>query len=422
MLGAFVLAAVAATAHAQTKVLDSVAAVVDNDVVMKSELDERVDSILQRIEMSERNPPPREALVPQVLDRLILERIQLSMARRAGIRISDAELNQAIARVAERQGMTADQFVRQAEQEGLSVSTIKEQMMTEMMISRVQESQVNRRIFVSDQEIDNFLSSREGQAQTSPEVNLGHILLPLSSAASEQAIEDTMAQARDIIEQVRGGADFRNMAITHSADQTALQGGDLGWRRTTQLPEVFIPVVRAMQAGEISEPVRSDAGIHLLKLYERRGGEKQVINQSKVRHILLKPNEIRDDAATREELARIAERIRSGEASFAEMAKEHSEDIGSALSGGELGWSMPGKFVPAFEQTVDALDEGEISQPFRSQFGWHIVQVTERRDQDFSEEIRRARAEQVLRQRKFEEELQVWQQEIRDKAYVDVKI
>ncbi len=181
-------------------------------------------------------------------------------------------------------------------------------------------------------------------------------------------------------------------------------------------------MVQQMQPGDISEPVRSNAGVHLLKLYDRRGGEKQMITQSKVRHILLKPNEIRDGEATREELARIAERIRSGEASFAEMAKEHSEDIGSALSGGELGWSMPGKFVPAFEQTVDTLDEGEISQPFRSQFGWHVVQVTERRNQDFSEEIRRARAEQVLRQRKFEEELQVWQQEIRDKAYVDVKI
>ncbi len=388
-----------------------------------SELNERVDSILKRIEMSGREPPPREKLVPQVLDRLILERIQVSMALRAGMRVSDSELNQAVSRVAQERGMTAEQFVQQASQEGLPISTIKEQMMMEMMISRVQQSQVNRRISITEQEIDNFLESEEGKSQTSPEVNLGHILLSLSPAASEQKVKETLATARDIRRKVREGeADFRNMAITHSADQTALQGGDLGWRRSSQLPEVFIPVVEQMQPGEVSEPVRSDAGIHLLKLYERRGGDKQMITQSKVRHILLKPNELRDGQAARRELSRIAEQIRNGEATFAEMAKEHSEDIGSALSGGDLGWSVPGKFVPAFEKTMDATEVGEISEPFKSQFGWHLLQVTERRDQDFSEDIRRARAEQILRKRKFEEELQVWLQEIRDRAYVDIKI
>ena len=408
-------------AAAEIRLLDSIAAVVDNDVVMMSELNDRVDSIYKRIQESGTEAPPREALVPQVLDRLIQERIQIAMALRAGVRVSDEELNQTIARVAQQQGLSTDEFVARAQQNGLSLDLIKEQMMMELMINRVQQAQVNRRINVTEQEIDNFLTSEEGKLWNSPEVHLGHILLPLSSAATPEEVDKTQAKARDIIDQLENGADFRKLAITYSGDQSALQGGDLGWRKTAQLPEVFIPVVGDMAAGQVSEPIRSNAGIHLLKLYERRGAEKQLITQSFVRHILLKPNQIRDDEATRKELERIADEIRNG-ADFAEMARQHSEDIGSALSGGDLGWSFPGKFVPQFEQAMDNTSLNMVSAPFRTQFGWHILQVTERRNQDFSEEIKRSQAENILRQRKFEEELPLWLQEIRDKAYVEIKI
>ena len=343
------------------------------------------------------------------------------MALRGGIRISDEELNQAVDQIARQQGLTTEQFIEQARQSGMSIDVIKEQLMMEMMISRVQKDQVNRRNNITDQEIDNFLASKEGQLWNSPEVNLGHILLPLSQGATAEEIDQATARAEEIIRRIRDGADFRQMAITYSGDQSALQGGDIGWRRSAQLPEVFIPVVEDLQPGEVSKPIRSDAGLHLLKLYERRGGEKQVVTQSFVRHILLKPNEIRDDEATRRELQEIADQILAG-ADFAEMAKQHSEDIGSALSGGELGWSFPGKFVPRFEEVMNDTPVNVISKPFRTQFGWHILQVTERRNQDFSEEIKRSQAEAILRERKFEEELQLWLQEIRDKAYVEIKV
>jgi len=409
------------SAHSEIKVLDSVAAVVDDDVVMLSELNERVDTIITRISQSGTEPPPREVLVPQVLERLIQERIQVAMAMRARIRISDEELNQAVARIARQQNMTTEQFVEAARRDGMPIHMIKEQIMMEMMIAQVQQSQVNSRIFVSEQEITNFLASEEAQMWSSPEVLLGHILLPLSAGASQEEFEATQAKASTIVAQLREGADFRQMAMTYSGDQAALSGGDLGWRHTSQLPEVFIPVVSRLEVGEVSDSIRSDAGIHILKLYERRGAEKQLINQNFVRHILLKPNEIRDDEMTRQEIEKIAEQIRAG-ADFAEMAREHSEDIGSALSGGELGWSLPGRFVPQFEAVMNEIPLNEISEPFRSQFGWHILQVTERRNQDFSDEIKRAQAENILRQRKFDEELQIWLQEIRDKAYVEIKI
>lgn len=407
--------------QAQVRMLDKVAAVVDNDVVMMSELNERVETIMARIRQSGTEPPPREVLVPQVLDRLIQERIQVAMALRAGIRISDEELNQAVARIAQQQGMSAEEFVEKARNDGMPIHMIKEQIMMEMMIAEVQKNQVNSRIFISEQEIDNFLASEEAQMWSSPEVNLGHILLPLSPAAGADEVAETQAKAQNIIDQLKSGADFRQLAITHSGDQSALQGGDLGWRRTSQLPEIFIPVVRELEQGELSTAIRSDAGIHILKLYERRGSQKQLITQNFVRHILLKPNEIRDDEVTRQELQKIADKIRAG-ADFAEMARQHSEDLGSALNGGELGWSVPGRFVPKFEEVMNSTPLNAVSEPFRSQFGWHILQVTERRNQDFSKEIKRAQAETILRQRKFDEELQLWLQEIRDRAYVEIKI
>ncbi|GIX31564.1 MAG: chaperone SurA [Porticoccaceae bacterium] len=407
---------------AAAQLLDRIVAVVDDDVVMASELEERLATIEARIRQSGAEPPPREVLAPQVLERLILERIQLAMAVRAGIRISDAELDQALAEVARSQGFpSTEAFLARARAEGMSEEAIREQLLTELMLTRLQQVQVNRRIQVTEQEIDNFLASEEGRLWDSPEVHLGHILLPLPANAPPDEVERTLAKARELIAELRAGADFRQLAIAHSADQSALEGGDLGWRRLAQLPALFIPVVEALAPGQVSEPVRSDAGVHILKLYERRGGEAQVITQSFVRHILLKPNEIRDDEATRRELAELARRIRAGE-DFAALAKQYSEDLGSARSGGELGWSFPGKFVPEFERVVEELPLGAVSDPFRTRFGWHIVQVTERRNQDFTEELRRARAEAILRSRKYEEELQLWLREIRDRAYVEIKL
>ncbi|MCK9564356.1 MAG: peptidylprolyl isomerase [Bacteroidales bacterium] len=420
-LAALVLVLAASPALSQVRLLDSIVAVVDNDVVMASELEERVDTIYQRIQESGTEVPPREVLIPQVLDRLILERIQLDMARRAGVRVSDEEINATIVSIAQSEGLAPEQFLQMITSEGLSIAALREQLSTEMTLARVQQAQVNRRIYISDQEVSNFLASDEGRNFVSPDVNLGHILLPLSSAASLDEVQAASDKARMILDRIAAGDDFRNLAITHSADQSALQGGDLGWRKMAELPAVFISPLSDLQPGEVTDMIRSNAGLHILKLYDKRGGEQQLIQQSKARHILLKPNEIRDDEATYARLAEIANSIRGGE-SFAEMARQHSEDLGSALSGGDLGWSLPGKFVPEFEQVMETIPLNEVSEPFRSQFGWHILQVTERRDQDFSEDIMRHQAENILRQRKFESELQIWLQEIRDEAFIDIKI
>lgn len=407
--------------NAEEVLIDSIAAIVDEDVVMASELDERVREIYVRLKDSNTQIPPGDVLVPQVLERLILERIQLSRGQRAGVRISDDEVNQSISQLAQSRGMTVDQMVEHAHQSGISLNRLREQVRTEMIVKRVQEGLVNRRINVSEQEIDNFLKSEEGQQWTSPDLNLGHIILPLSAGAPRDEVTMVENKARELFEQLQAGADFRSLAIANSAGQNALQGGDLGWRKTTQLPSIFITATDKLLPGEVSVPIRSDAGYHILKLYDRRGGSERIVLQHNVRHILIKPNEIRTEEETKAMLEGIRADIMNG-ADFAELARENSEDIGTALAGGSLGWSVPGQFVPDFENTMNNIPLNEVSEPFRSQFGWHILQVTERRRQDFSENMRRGQAKNILHKRKFEEELQIWLQEIRDEAFVEIKL
>ncbi len=401
--------------------LDHIVAVVDDDVVMASELEKRVADIYARLKNSETEIPEESVLVPQVLERLILERLQLNRAQRMGIRISDEEVTQAMERMAESREQTVAQMIEDARQSGIDLTSLRQQLRNEITINRVQESAVNRRIYISEQEVNNFLASEEGQQWSSPDVNLGHILLPLSSGASREDVAEVEQKVRNLYEQLQNGADFKSLAIANSGAQDALQGGDLGWRKTTQLPSIFVSAVDKLSPGEVSMPIRSDAGYHLLKLYDRRGGGEQIVQQHKVRHILLKPNEIRSEDDTRTMLEGMRADILGG-ADFAELARKHSEDIGTALGGGDLGWSLPGQFVPEFEKIMGSLDTMAISEPFRTQFGWHILQVTERRRQDFSDEIKRRQAENIIRRRKFDEEQQIWLREIRDEAFVDIKL
>ncbi len=407
---------------AEEVLLDRIVAIVNDDVVMASELESRVQDIYFRLEESGTKAPPQNVLVPQVLDRLILERLQLMLGQRAGIRFSDAELNQAMERLAKSKGTSIDGLVERAHQRGIKLAGLRQQIREEMIISKVQEGSLNRRISITEQEIENFLNSAEGRSWSSPDVNLGHILLSLSAGAPRDEVASVEQKIRDIYNQIQSGADFKSLAVANSAGQNALKGGDLGWRKTAQLPSLFITAIETLSPGQTSEPIRSNAGYHLLKLYERRGGSNtQLVKQHNVRHILLSPNEIRSDEETQAVLDDIRTEIING-GDFAELAKQHSEDIATALAGGSLGWSIPGKFVPTFEKTMNKIAVNEVSQPFRTQFGWHIVQVTERRNQDFSEDIKRSQASQILKQRKFQEELQVWQQEIRDEAFIEIKL
>ena len=405
---------------AQVTMLDRVVAIVDDDIVLNSELQQRMMTINEQIAQSGTQAPPQEIILQQVLERLISERLQLNMGYNAGIRITDEELNAAITRVAQSNGLTITQYIAEIQSRGGTIAVVREEIRNEMVIRRVQQGKVMRRIRISEQELDNFLTSEEGRFLISPDVNIGQILLSVPTGSSKNDTDGILARAQKLQTDTANGTDFRQLAIANSADQSALQGGDLGWRKMAQLPGVFIDAVEQLELGQVSDPIRSDAGYHLLKLYERRGGGKQLIEQHFARHILLKPNQIRDEQATIAELNGLREQVLAGE-EFAKLSKQLSEDPGSALKGGELGWSTPGMFVPEFEETMNSIALNEISAPFASQFGWHILQVTERRDQDFSSEILRNRAQNMLRERKYEEELQVWLQEIRDEAFIEIK-
>ena len=419
-LVALIILLVSLQASAQIRVLDKIVAIVDDDVVLKSELDQRMDAIVAQLTQSGTQMPPEKILEQQVLERLISERLQLTMGYDSGVRISDEELNQAIARIAASNKISVAQYIEQVNLQGSSISAMRGEIRNELTIMRVQQGKVMRRIRISEQELDNFLKSEEGRFVTSPDVNIGQILLSISSDSNRKSIDQVVGRADLLFNQIEQGADFRAIAIANSADQSALQGGDLGWRKMAQLPGVFIDAVEKLDIGEVSQPIRSAAGYHLIKLYERRGGEEQLVEQHFARHILIKPNQIRDQKTTINQLNELRKRSIAGE-DFAILAKEFSEDPGSALSGGELGWSTPGMFVPEFEQTMSTIAVNDISEPFASQFGWHILQVTERRQQDFSSEILRNKAQSMLRQRKYEEELQVWLQEIRDEAFIEIK-
>ena len=405
---------------AQVTMLDRVVAIVDDDIVLDSELQQRMMTINEQIAQSGTQAPPQEIILQQVLERLISERLQLNMGYNAGIRITDEELNAAITRVAQSNGLTITQYITDIQSRGGTIAVVREEIRNEMVIRRVQQGKVMRRIRISEQELDNFLTSEEGRFLISPDVNIGQILLSVPTGSSKNDTDGILARAQKLQTDTANGTDFRQLAIANSADQSALQGGDLGWRKMAQLPGVFIDAVEQLELGQVSDPIRSDAGYHLLKLYERRGGGKQLIEQHFARHILLKPNQIRDEQATIAELNGLREQVLAGDA-FAKLSKQLSEDPGSALKGGNLGWSTPGMFVPEFEETMNSIALNEISAPFASQFGWHILQVTERRNQDFSSEILRNRAQNVLRERKYEEELQVWLQEIRDEAFIEIK-
>jgi len=415
------------TCWAELVALDGIAAIVDEDVVMKSELSAHTDQYylqMQRqaaAQQQRQQVPPKEALASQVLDKLILDRIQLAMAERAGIKIGDKELNDALNRSAKQQNLSFDEFVAMAHSDGLSLAQLRTQFSQDMIIGRVQQGMVKRRIEISDQEVANFLNSEEGQLMTSPDLNVGHILLALPSSASTTVLDAALQRATQLRQQAIDSDDFRNTAILNSRGPNALKGGDLGWRKAIQLPPLFSAALSTLEPGQISQPLKSDAGIHLLKLYERRGGGEQLVQQTEIRHILVKPNEILTKEGALEKIAELRARIVAGE-DFADIAREYSEDPGTALKGGELGWSTSGQFVPIFESTAKALEVDEMSGPVYSQFGWHIIQVTGRRSEDFSETLITNKARNALGQRKYAEELPIWLQEIRSEAFVEIKL
>ena len=418
LLGAALLSG---AVHAAVQPLDRVVAIVDNDVVMQSQLDQRVHEVQQTIAKRGAGAPPTSALEQQVLERLIVENLQLQIGERSGIRITDEELNQAIGTIAQRNGMSIEQFRAALAADGLSYVDARDQVRREMIISRVRQRRVAERIQVTDQEVQNFLASDMGKMQLSEEFRLANILIPVSEGASSQDIQAAERQARELYEQLQQGADFAQLAIARSASETALEGGEMGWRKAGQLPPPFDTMLTSLSAGDVTEPMRTPGGFILLKVLEKRGGDSQVRDEVNVRHILIKPSEIRSEAETKRLIERLYQRIQAGE-DFSELAKSFSEDPGSALNGGVLNWIDPNALVPEFREVMNNTPAGELSKPFQSPFGWHVLEVMGRRATDSSAQYREQQALTLLRNRKYDEELQVWLRQIRDEAYVESKL
>ena len=412
------LLSVSGFSHAQLQTIDSIAAIVDDEVIMQSELKERI-SILKKQSQKMRLPPD-DVLFQQVLDRLISESIQMQMAERSGMRVSDQQLNQTIENIARQNGMSLKKFKKALEKDGVEYSQAREQIRRERLLSEVQRYRVGDKIQISEQDIDAFLNSARGKTATGEEYKLGHILIQLPTQASRDQINKAEKKAKTLVKKIRNGADFSQTAVANSEGRNALKGGDLGWRKEAELPSLFANVVPDLNKGQVSDPIRSASGFHLIQLTDKRGGTTKLVQQTRARHILIRENEIRDDAQSKALIEKLYKRAKKGE-DFAKLAKEFSDDPGSKVSGGDLNWVNDGDMVPAFEKVMKKTKKGQISKPFKSRFGWHILQVTDFRNKDMGQEVQRNQARQLLYTRRFEEELPIWLRQIRTEAYVEVK-
>ncbi|MEE8428070.1 MAG: peptidylprolyl isomerase [Gammaproteobacteria bacterium] len=400
--------------------LDHIVAVVNSDVIMQSELNTKTNIIRRRLLESDTPPPPRQVLERQVLDRMILEQLQTQLARQQGIRVDDEALNDNLRRLARRNNMTLSQFRGVLAQDGFDYEQFREDVRSEIILSQLRRQMVENRIDVSALEVEHELQNREFDKELK-EYRLEHILIAVPEAAASDQIQAQQQKALSIVERLRGGAGFRHIAVAESDGQNALEGGDLGWRTGVQLPTLFADKIIAMQPGDISDPMRSPSGFHIVRLVDVRGERRHVTHQLKVRHILLRPDELTSQAEVRSRLSQLWQRIEGGE-DFAMLARAHSQDSVSAANGGDLGWVSPGDMVPQFEEAVFELPAGELSKPFETRFGWHIAQVLDKRDYDSTETFKRSQARESIRKRKVEEEMQLWLRRLRDEAYVEYRI
>ena len=423
---AFLLLPFAAVAAAQEEaprgeLLDRIVAVVNDDVITQSELEAEMAQLQEMLAARGTQLPPEDVFKRQVLERMINTELQLQFARRAGISVSDDRINQAMADIAERNNITLSELPNVMASQGVSYADFREQVRKEMMAAEVRRRIVDDRIAVSPREVEEFIE-RQAKSGDAGEYLVGHILIAVPGEAPPEDIEAARERAEDIRQKVVAGAAFDEMAATYSDGQQALEGGSLGWRKLPEMPTLFADVVAGMQKGEISEPIRSGSGWHLVHLTDVRGGQERVVaTETHSRHILLKPNALRDEAATMQFAQELTQRLRAGE-DFKALAREHSEDPVSAAQGGDLGWQPPGVFVPRFQEVLDGLQPNEISEPFSSQFGVHIAQVLERRETDFTDNVVQNRAYQTIKSRKSEEQFPLWLQKQRDEAHIDIRL
>ncbi|WP_404365272.1 peptidylprolyl isomerase [Marinobacter sp.] len=411
---------VASMALAERKPLDSVVAIVDDDVILQSQLDARVRTVVSRLRAQGTRMPPREVLEGRVLEQLVTDAIQLQKAEQRGMRISDNELNETMRSIAARNNMTLAQFESQLRMEGLTYREAREQIRQEMLVSRVQQRHVDNRVRVTAREVENFIQAQEGRAGSGVEYQLAHILVAVEDFSDPAEVAAAKEKAERLQQEIREGRDFREVAVAESDASNALEGGVLGWRPENQLPSLVADVIPALEPGEPSEVLRSGSGFHIATALDRRGGDQKLVEQSRVRHILVRPTETVSDDRAEQKINELYRQLEEG-ADFAELAREHSDDPVSGSDGGNLGWVGRGQMVPAFETAMLEAGVGELAGPVRSRFGWHILEVMERREKDIGGELKETEARQSLYRRKYEVELQNWLREIRDEAYVEIK-
>lgn len=403
------------------QVVDKVAAVVNNGVVLESDVDGLMQSVKLNAGQAGQQLPDDATLRHQILERLIMDQIILQMGQKMGVKITDEQLDQAIANIAKQNNMTMDQMRSRLAYDGLNYSTYRNQIRKEMIISEVRNNEVRRRITVLPQEVDALAKQIGTQNDASTELNLSHILIALPENPTSEQVNDAQRQAESIVEEARNGADFGKLAITYSADQQALKGGQMGWGRIQELPGIFAQALSTAKKGDIVGPIRSGVGFHILKVNDLRGQSQSIsVTEVHARHILLKPSPIMNDQQARLKLEEIAADIKSGKTTFAAAAKEYSQDPGSANQGGDLGWATPDIFDPAFRDALTKLHKGQISAPVHSSFGWHLIELLDTRKVDKTDAAQKDRAYRMLMNRKFSEEAATWMQEQRASAYVKI--
>ena len=401
--------------------LDRIVAIVNDDVIVLSELVNRLRTIKAQLTADNVTLPPDHVLQKEVLDRLVSDRLQIQIAEISNIRVDDDTLNRAVEDIAKGNKLSLREFRDILERDGYDFSKFRAQIRDEIMIARIRQRNVNSRITVSDRDVDNYLATLEKQGGTDDVYHISHILISLPEDASPDDEETARQRARVIIDRLRTGANFADTAIAESDGQQALEGGDLGWLKESDLPTLFADIVPTLKKGEVSDPIRSPSGFHIIKLSGLRGSDRHLVTQTKAQHILIRIDELKTDAQVKDLLLRIRERLVNDEP-FSDMAIVYSDDTASATNGGDLGWLNPGDVVPDFQTVLDSLQPGEISGPFTTQFGWHIVQVVERREHDDTDQVKRTQAVAQIRARKTEEELQAWLSQIRDEAYVEFRL
>lgn len=411
-----------ATSSQAVELLDKVVAVVDKDVVLESQLVGLVNQVKSSANTAGQVLPDEQALRKQALERLILESLQLQLAERLGLRITDTQLEQAIATVARNQGKTAEQLRTEAKADGLSYSQFREQVRNEILLSELSRNQVRRRINISDQEVKQVVQMMSEQGQNQQRYRVGNILLPLPTDPSNQQLRQASQQAEQLLKQLKQGSDFRQLAIAHSAGPKALEGGDWGVLGINEMPSLFSEAVKNHAKGDIIGPLRSGAGVHILTIFDMEAAAEQTVQAVEVRarHILLKPSIIMSEEKAQTMLSDFANSIRTGKATLNELAEQHSQDPGSAIQGGDLGWSAPEAYVSSFRDVVSELKVGELSAPFRSEHGWHLVQLEDKRVVDATEQAGEQKAYQLIFNRRFTEEVQTWLDELKDEAYIRI--